>query len=332
MHYDRHCTDQATWTEDRLSDLPDSENAKFERKAGALLDDLDFRSKLAKAVSAFANSGGGQLIIGQTDIGKFDGVEEFRSGTRTRTSHWLEQVLPKLVEHPLSHFQISEVIRSTKEDSRIPLGRVVLIIDIPDSPLAPHQSVYDHKYYHRRGGRSEPASHFYLELLRNRLIAPRLQATPMNLAVRRAFTSAKGLFVQTCLEFEIRNIGRVAAYKWAFEWGFTPPTELRDKYVISLAEMPEGTDRSSSIRVDDTILPGFALTESRHFGLYLADTNTSRDDLLVQLHTLIPDDFMISVRLATEVSPGERILLPLWGNISRDNAVASITAAIYANR
>src|SRR6266480_1931445 len=150
------------WTEPDLLSLPSGENDRFDRKSGALLDDPASPRTLAKALSAFANSGGGHLIIGVKDDGTIDGVPKIRRG-RTSTKDWLEQIIPELVSHSLQDFRVHEVEADTP--SVIPVDRVVIVIDVGDSMLAPHQDIFTKYYYHRSGGRSEPAPHHYLEML-----------------------------------------------------------------------------------------------------------------------------------------------------------------------
>ena len=152
------------WTESRLLSLPAKEQDYFERKSGAILQDSAWRETLAKAVSAFANSGGGHLIIGVQDDGTIDGVAEFHKG-RTSTRDWLEQMVPNLVVYPLQDFSVHEVIPD--KPSLIPKDKVVIVIDIGDSIAAPHQCASG-LYFCRLGGRSEPAPHHYLEMLRGR--------------------------------------------------------------------------------------------------------------------------------------------------------------------
>jgi hypothetical protein len=154
------------WSEDEAAALPMGEHDYFERKSGALLAKENYRDSLGKAVSAFANSGGGHLVLGVRDDGTFDGMDEFHKAGRTKMRDWLEQIIPNLVSHPLKDFRVHEVEPSTP--SLIPAGRIVLVIDIGDSRFAPHQSEHTKLYYHRAGGRSEPATHFYLETLRGR--------------------------------------------------------------------------------------------------------------------------------------------------------------------
>ena len=89
------------WTEADVLALTAGEPDFFDRKSGALLEDREYREKIAKALSAFANSGGGSLILGMCDDGRFDGVdpmchgEDEHSGV-ARTAH------PQPVELPAS--------------------------------------------------------------------------------------------------------------------------------------------------------------------------------------------------------------------------------------
>jgi Putative DNA-binding domain len=123
------------WTEDQVKGLPPGEHDYFERKSGVLFDDRTERNNLydtlAKAASAFANSGGGHLVLGVTDEGTFDGVPTLIAG-RTTTRDWLEQKLPDLLDYRLADFRVHTVLRS--KPSSIPEGREVIIIDIGDSP------------------------------------------------------------------------------------------------------------------------------------------------------------------------------------------------------
>ena len=150
------------WTESEVLSFPLGEHALLERKSGALL--TDYERAMAKALSALANSGGGYLIFGQKDDGSFDGLPEKKGETPIR--EWLEQKLPYLVSYPLQDFRVHNV--EPDAATSIPANMTVIIIEIGDSNLAPHQSAKDNLYYYRVGGHSKPAPHFYLETLRGR--------------------------------------------------------------------------------------------------------------------------------------------------------------------
>jgi predicted HTH transcriptional regulator len=113
-------------------------------------------------LSAFANSGGGSLILGVEDDGFLTGLPSHVGKTAVRD--WVEQKIPSLLDYPLSDFRVHTASKASP--SKIPEGREVVVIDVGDSALAPHQSKRDHIYYQRAGGRSIPAPHFYIELLR----------------------------------------------------------------------------------------------------------------------------------------------------------------------
>jgi predicted HTH transcriptional regulator len=160
-------TKKERWTEAEVLALPAGEHDYFDRKSGRLLLNNDFRDEVSKALSAFANSGGGHVLFGVANDGTFDGVEPLKG--RTPTREWLEQIIPDLVRYPLKDFRVHEVEPSSP--TAIPQGKVLIVVDIGDSILAPHQS-RNGTYYYRAGSHSSPAPHFYLETLRNRLVSP----------------------------------------------------------------------------------------------------------------------------------------------------------------
>src|ERR1035441_2153788 len=122
------------WNESDLDELSELEQDLFERKSGELYGQLHFREELAKTLSALANSGGGHVIFGVRDDGTPDGLPPLKG--RERMSVWLEKVIPNLLNYNLHDFRVHEVVASTP--SRIPLGKIVVVIDVGDSALAPH--------------------------------------------------------------------------------------------------------------------------------------------------------------------------------------------------
>jgi hypothetical protein len=71
----------------------------------------------------------------------------------------------------LRHIRLSRArVVPAKSKSRIPPGKDVIVVDIGDSALAPHQRKSDKVYFYRVAGHSVPVPHFYLELLRQRLV------------------------------------------------------------------------------------------------------------------------------------------------------------------
>ena len=152
------------WTEDRV--LANSEKSfYFERKAGELLNRSELKHKLAKAISAFANSEGGSIALGVKDDGSFDGVDKNHKGN-ARTSEWLGDVIKTLVVPRVQRVHIQEVHPAVP--TLIPVGKILIVIDVEKSEFAPHQSTEDNIYYYRVEKQSNAAPHNYIENLFNR--------------------------------------------------------------------------------------------------------------------------------------------------------------------
>jgi hypothetical protein len=210
----------AEWTEDDVLALPAGENDGFERKGAALLDltipgvkEDSVLNELAKQLSAFANTGGGQIVYGVTDSGAIEngGIARVVKG-RQSTREWLEDVIPTLTDFEILGFNAHE-IRPKSSGSAIGTDKALYVVEVPDSERAPHQSKRDLKYYVRLGGKSRPASHRLIEDIRNRARHPRIEV--INLQLLHAFytrsPNSSGGNVQLGLEILIRNLGTIKA-------------------------------------------------------------------------------------------------------------------------
>jgi schlafen family protein len=72
---DLNMVKRENWTEADVDALPADEHDYFERKSGQLFTGTgDLLGKLAKTLSAMANSGGGHIILGVDDAGVPDGI------------------------------------------------------------------------------------------------------------------------------------------------------------------------------------------------------------------------------------------------------------------
>jgi hypothetical protein len=297
------------WTEDDIEALPLGEHDYFERKSGLLFEDTGrLLGTLAKAISALANSGGGHVVLGMDDAGTPDGVPLVQG--RTAMREWLEQKIPHLVEYPLSDFRVHVVERSTP--SRIPADREVIVIDIGDSALAPHQCAHGggdarkYTYYYRQAGRSEPAPHFHLELLRQRLVNPALEAELKAVVPKVVMRVDDTIFLATWIQFLVQNVGRVAAYKWQVQLaeldGYSE--ERSQHYRFHGKDYPSGFSISSYIRTDDTILPGGALNQDMSWGIFLCPLEQTVEAVRAEIDQMILP-LTLGYRLATETSQGE---------------------------
>src|SRR5258708_875663 len=155
------------WTEELLDELPFGEDDRYEWKSGAenaVKKPDDFSNKLAKEIGAFANSFGGTLFVGMANDKTKVGFPVIAKGN-TPTERWLENKIPTLFELRLQHFRVGRVELSDKTQSQIGDDKIIIAIDVFDSELAPHQCVFDHKYYYRINSESRPAPHHYLAFL-----------------------------------------------------------------------------------------------------------------------------------------------------------------------
>src|SRR5689334_10211816 len=107
------------WDEEYILNLPPGEHDWVEYKSAEKLDfslsGVDrnaVTSELSKQISAFANTGGGTIVYGIEDakagsvrrVDKYGGVS--LNLTRNGTKDWLEDIIPSLVELPLTRFNV----------------------------------------------------------------------------------------------------------------------------------------------------------------------------------------------------------------------------------
>lgn len=159
------------WDENYILSLPVQEYDDIEFKAPQWLDISTPAARdktcteLARELSALANTGGGQLVLGIKDPQKCkSGVLEIADGgvpvilEKKDTAEWLRAVIPTLLEFPITGFEVHPILPN-HSNSRIEAGKALFVIDVPDSEAAPHQSKRDNKYYMRIGGNSVPVGH-----------------------------------------------------------------------------------------------------------------------------------------------------------------------------
>lgn len=151
-------------TDELLITMPQDEDDRWEVKSAALLDPSkksELKKEIGKQVSAFANSGGGYLVLGVNNDRQLEPCEQ-RVG-RQPMKDYLSTMVEQSVEYPIRHFRIHRV-PFTGDSSKS-----VFVVAIEDSPAAPHQAKEERTYYYRIDGHSMPAPHFHVELLRNRI-------------------------------------------------------------------------------------------------------------------------------------------------------------------
>src|SRR5215468_10385385 len=125
------------WTEESIEAIPREDNF-IERKSSRLLDLVSganrerVRDELAKQLSAFANAGGGAIILGVDNSGMIDGGIPLVLRGRQTTKEWLEDIIPDLTEPEIVGVQVIDVKRENTT-SKIELGKAVYVVEVPDS-------------------------------------------------------------------------------------------------------------------------------------------------------------------------------------------------------
>lgn len=228
--------DANTSAEDVLSAVPPHEDDRWELKGADILESKPGSSpeiEIGKQASAFANSGGGFLVLG---ISKHRVLEPCRLMAKNTTmKDWLSVITEQSVEYPLRHFQVHQCSFSESPDKSI------FVIEFGDSPAAPHQakSPGDRRYYYRIDGHSKPAPHFHVELLRNRFTKCVLSITEAHLRLKSAFVTNGTLRMEMVLSVSVENISHQAATSWGVHIK-TPSEDYR--WMVGPAGEKHGVD------------------------------------------------------------------------------------------
>lgn len=153
------------------------ESLHLEYKDSRAILDGEFRDKLTKQISAFANSDGGLLIYGVQEQRNLpvcidDGVEHKLCSRERIESLILNGVSPRIEGIRIGVLPVST-------------GTSICAIEIPKSFHGPHQSS-DHKYYKRFNFQSVPMEDYEIRDVRNRRrVVPRLVS--IEVLIRRRF-------------------------------------------------------------------------------------------------------------------------------------------------
>jgi hypothetical protein len=166
------------------------------------------KTMLARECGAFANSNGGTLVIGFNDDGTLDStpVPEVFEKSSTLIQQWIESLLKDCLEPPLENFDCYPVINDA--------GHRILVINVPLSEKAPHQSTIDRLYYTRQGTTSSPADHWLIEAIRNRRVHPKIDAS-LDLEATYIQGVSNDNTLTLYLVVSITNSSAVMAEKWA---------------------------------------------------------------------------------------------------------------------
>jgi len=161
------------WQESDLQSLIDNqveENINLDYKAAAALAKTDGRkADISKDVSSFANSEGGVLVYGMAEDGRLSvRIDPIDPSIISR--EWLEQVINSNIQRRIDGVRINPVALTGPNS-----GKVVFVVDVPQSPLAPHQAA-DKKYYKRFNFQSVAMEDYEIRDVANRRRNPIIKA------------------------------------------------------------------------------------------------------------------------------------------------------------
>lgn len=148
--------------------VPESINLDYKRSAA--LDKTDHRSKanISKDVSAFANSAGGTIVYGVCEDGQLPTEIDGGVDAADISKEWLENVINSTIQPRIDGIRINQVALSAHP------GRVLYVVEIPQSVVAaPHQA-HDHRYYKRFNVQSVPMEDYEVRDVMRRSIGPDL--------------------------------------------------------------------------------------------------------------------------------------------------------------
>jgi len=139
--------------------------------SGALVNTETAKSQISKDVSAFANSEGGTLVYGVSEIriGKQPPTPtEIDEGIDPEkiSKEWIENVINSRIQRRINGIRIQKVPLTTKRP-----GRVAYVVWVPQSYDAPHQA-YDKRYYKRFNFQSVPMEDYEIRDVRDRRLEP----------------------------------------------------------------------------------------------------------------------------------------------------------------
>ena len=154
-----------------MSQLPSGETDEFEFKSSRIKNKDQLKDDICRAVSAFANSGGGTFVAGVDDSGTPDGGLSIDIGN-TKLCDWVDKVVLNVV--PTPNYEIKFGVASDGR-GRIDDDRKVLVVLVKESTIGPHMA-HDNKYYIRAGTHTEPSRHFLVEAIwaKRHLLKPRI--------------------------------------------------------------------------------------------------------------------------------------------------------------
>jgi hypothetical protein len=204
------------WTEDNILDLIRNkvrESINLDYKSCDALSKTDAKRKdISKDVSAFANSAGGTIVYGVTEDRSTHEPKNIDIGYDLNdiSDEWIEQVINSNVQRRIDGIKINTVYLNKTHP-----GKVLYVVYIPESKLAPHMAA-DHRFYKRFNFESVPMEEYEIRYLANR------EHYPSNEVVR----AWRDAIINPLLSKLLREQQYLVKRKWTWELYRTKLSEL----------------------------------------------------------------------------------------------------------
>lgn len=156
-----------------INGIEESINVEF--KSGDALSKLDAKKKeISKDVSAFANSNGGIIIYGLSEINHKASELSFIDGNEF-SKEWLEQVISSTIQRNIPNLKIFPIRESGD------ILKTIYVVQIPESIESPHIAK-DKKFYKRYNFESVAMEEYEIRNLYGKKIKSKLILSGYNIA------------------------------------------------------------------------------------------------------------------------------------------------------
>jgi hypothetical protein len=206
---------------------------------------------LAKEAGAFANSGGGEIFFGFDDkTAELQDIELPLKIGRQDITDWVGSILRTSLQPEIQELDCYLLPADGRPS--------VLVLKVPESNLAPHQSVIDKVYYIRIGTAACPGEHWLLEAIRNKIKGPLIKIE--HLPGKISFSSiSKDRVAGINLSFMASNVGKFMAKDWGMQ--IISPIQLsasiNNSGVTNFIQIPVARSENESISMYKADFPIF---------------------------------------------------------------------------
>jgi hypothetical protein len=233
------------------------ESDTLEYKAASVKLTANDKDGIAKDISAFANANGGLIVYGIVTDPKDKTLPIKLEPILSENAEYLMHVVDLAIRHPIPGLRFKTLPAIAPQ---------AFLIDVPQSPLAPHQVIGDNRYYRRQGVKNVPMTHDLVELYFGRRMHAKLEPF-IEVNDQRGGDDRVSCDVSLGLVNRGGQIGRDVLLRLIFPpgrarmSGFNTQIQTRP---YSMPALPEGEAEAFQL-FDELFHPGIVRTTFRFF-------------------------------------------------------------------